>query len=211
MIRCLLPSHWSTARLCGYALTPPHDLWSVRDQILIPSHWGPTRLCRCTLTPPCWLMIRPWLYPYFRHIGSRPTCVEANITVASTNKPPGHRASSPSRCSMIRPWWSFNRCRVTKWFGGDILLTPAASDEYRQWWQNNQWPVHPTVIEFLLVFTMYLLIQLGLNSLLNTHHIDIIITHHSSCPQRRVLVIITMLDTNITIVSTDELIQAVHR
>jgi hypothetical protein len=58
MIRCLLSSHWSTARLRGYALTPPHGLCSVRDQILIPSHWGPTHLCRCTLTPPCWLMTR---------------------------------------------------------------------------------------------------------------------------------------------------------
>ena len=67
------------------------------------------------------------------------------------------------------------------------------------------------VTELLLVFTMYLLIQLGLNKLLNTHHTDIIITHHSSCPQRRVLVIITMLDTNITTISTDELTQTVHR
>ena len=50
----------------------------------------------------------------------------------------------------------------------------------------------------------------GLNNLLNTQHTDIIITHHSSCPQRRVLVIIT-IDTNITTMSTNELTQAVHR
>jgi hypothetical protein len=78
------------------------------------------------------------------------------------------------------------------------------------WWQNNQWPVHLMVTELHPVFTMYLLIHLGLNNLLNTHHTDIIITHHSSCPKQRVLVIITM-DTNITTVSTDELTQAVHR
>ena len=81
----------------------------------------------------------------------------------------------------------------------------------RRWWQNNQRPLHPTVIELHPVFIMYLLIQLGLNNLLNTHHTDIIITHHSSCPQWRVLVIITMLDTNITTMSTDKLTQAVHR
>ena len=67
------------------------------------------------------------------------------------------------------------------------------------------------MIELLLVFTMYLLVPLGLNNLLNTHHIDIIITHHSSYPQQSVLVIITMLYTNIITVSTDELTQAVHR
>ena len=71
-------------------------------------------------------------------------------------------------------------------------------------------PIHPTVAESLPVFTMYLLIQLGLNNLWNTHHTDIIITHHSLCQQRRVRVIITMLDTNITTMSTDELTQAVH-
>jgi hypothetical protein len=67
-----------------------------------------------------------------------------------------------------------------------------------QWWQNNQWPLHLMVIKLYPVFTMYLLIQLGLNNSLNTHHIDIIIIHHSSCLQWRVLVIITMLNTNIT-------------
>ena len=50
---------------------------------------------------------------------------------------------------------------------------------------------------------------MGLNNLLYTHHTDIIITHHSSCPQRRVLFIVT-IDTNITTVSTDKLTQAVH-
>jgi hypothetical protein len=77
-----------------------------------------------------------------------------------------------------------------------------------QWWQNNQQPLHPMVTELHLVFTMYFLIQLGLNNLLNTHHTNIIITHHSPCPQRRVFVIITMLGTNITTVSIDELTQA---
>ena len=158
MIGSSLPTHWTMARLCGYALALPHGLWSICDQILILSHWGPTHLCRCTLTPPCWLMIHLWSGPCFRHIGAWPAWVEANITVASTNEPPGHRASSPSRCSTIRPWWSFSRCRVTKWFGGDTLLTPVASDEYQRWWQNNQWPVHPTVTKLLPIFTMYLLI-----------------------------------------------------
>ena len=50
---------------------------------------------------------------------------------------------------------------------------------------------------------------MGLNNLLNTHHTDIIITHHSSCPQRRALFVVTM-DTNVTTVSTDELTQEVH-
>jgi hypothetical protein len=128
-VRSLLPSHWTMACLCGYALTPPHGLWSVRDQILIPSHWGPTRLCRCTLTLPCWLMIHLWSCPCFHRIGAWPACVEANITVAWTNEPPSHRASSPSCCSMIYPWWSFSRCQVTKQFDSDTLLTPATSDK----------------------------------------------------------------------------------
>jgi len=37
------------------------------------------------------------------------------------------------------------------------------------------------------------------------------ITHHSSCPQQRVLVIATMLNTNITTVPTNELTQVIHR
>ena len=80
----------------------------------------------------------------------------------------------------------------------------------RQWWKINQRPIHLMVTELHPVFTMYLLIQLGLNNLLNTHHTDLIITHHSSCPQRRVFFIITS-DTNITIKSTQEGTQAVHR
>ena len=94
--------------------------------------------------------------------------------------------------------------------GGDSRLLHQRR-VVRRWWQNNQWPLHPTVTELYPVFTMYLLIQLDLNNLLNTHHIDIIITHHSSYPQQRVLVIITMLDINITTVPTDELTQAIHR
>jgi hypothetical protein len=169
-------------------------------------------------------MIRLWSGHCFHHIGAWPTCVEVNdIIVASAYELSGHRAWSSSHCSTIRPWWPFSRCRVTKRFGGDTLLTPAhqtnSGDDgrllhqrwvVRRWWQNNQLPVHPTVTELHPVFTMYLLIQLGLNNFLNTHHADIIITHHSLCPQWRVLVIIT-IDTNITTVSTDELIQAVHR
>jgi hypothetical protein len=129
VIKSLFPSHWSITHLCRYALTPPHGIWYVRDQILIPSHWGLTRMYRCTLTPPCWLMIRPWSGPCFRRIGAWPACVEANITVTSKNEPPGHRASSRSRYSTICLWWSFSQCPVTKWFGGDTLLTPATSDE----------------------------------------------------------------------------------
>jgi hypothetical protein len=80
-----------------------------------------------------------------------------------------------------------------------------------QWWQNNQRPLLLTMTELHPIFTMYLLIQSSLNNLLNTHHTYIIITHHLSCPQQRVLGIITMLDTNIIAVSTDKLTQAVHR
>jgi hypothetical protein len=159
----------------------------------------------------------------FHRIGVWPTCAEANITVASAYEPFDHRAWSPSRCNMIRLWWSCSRCRVTNDSvvmhylpllhqtnsGGDGRLLHQRRVVRR--WQNNQRPLHPTVTELHLVFTMYLLIQLGLNNLLNTHHTDIIITHHSSCPERRVLVIITMLNTSKTTVSTDELTQAVYR
>ena len=94
--------------------------------------------------------------------------------------------------------------------GGDGRLLHQRRVVWR-WWQNNQRHLHPTVTELYPLFIMYLLIQLGLNNLLNTHHTDIIITHHSSCPQRRVLVIITMLDNNITTMLTDELTQVVYR
>jgi hypothetical protein len=93
---------------------------------------------------------------------------------------------------------------------GDGLLLPQRR-VVRRWWRNNQLPLHSTVTEFHPIFTNVFTNSAGLNKLLNTHHTDIIITHHSSYPQWRVLIIITMLDTNITIMSTNELTQVVHR
>jgi hypothetical protein len=160
----------------------------------------------------------------FRCIGSRPACVGANITVASAYEPSGHKAWSPSRCSTICLWWSFSRCGLLNdstvihyWplphqtnSDGDGRLLHQWRVVWR-WWQNNQRPLLLTVTKLYPIFTMYLLIQPSLNNLLNTLHTNIIITHHLSCPQWRLLGIITMLDTNITAVSTDKLTQAVHR
>jgi hypothetical protein len=140
---------------------------------------------------------------------------------------PVSRRTSPSLQRMNRLVIGHDHHRVAVWSARDDplvgvgLLNDAAVIHYwtlphqtnsggdghllhqrrvvRRWWQNNQWPLHPMVTELHMIFTIYLLIQLGLNNLLNTHHIDIIITHHSSCPQWRVLVIITMLDTSCNI------------
>ena len=177
----------------------------------------------CTDTA-AWLMIRPWLDPY---------------SVALEHDPPVSRRTSPSLQRMNRLVIGHGHRRVVVWSAYDDplvgvgLLNNSAVMHYwplshqtksggdgrllhqrwlvRRWWQNNQRPLHPMVTELHPVFTMYLLIKLDLNNLLNTYHTNMIITHHSSCPQWRVLVIITTLDTSITTVSTDELTQAVHR
>jgi hypothetical protein len=153
-----------------------------------------------------------------------PACVEANITVALAYDHlvigHGHRRAAIRFAhddhvvgvrllndSVVMHYWPMPHQMNSS---GDGHLLHQRRVVWR-WWQNNQWPLHPMVIELHLVFTMYLLIQLGLNNLMDTHHIYIIITHHSSCPQWRLLIIIIMLDTNKTTVSTDELTQAVHR
>ena len=165
----------------------------------------------CTNTT-TWLVICPWLDPY---------------SIALECNPPVSRRTSPSLHRMNRLVIGHGHHHVAVRSAHDDplvgvgLLNDSAVIHYwplphqtnsggdgrllrqrrvvQRWWQNNQRPLHPTVTELHLVFTMYLLIQLGLNNLLNTHHTDIIITHHSSCPQQRVLVIITKLDTNITL------------
>jgi hypothetical protein len=131
-------------------------LSSVHDKVLTSvalEHDSPVLVCTNTAV---WPMIRLWLDPYSIALRPDPpvwvytntavltynlsvirslfpsnwntTCLyEANITVASAYGPPSHRAWSPSRCITIHLWWSFSRCRVTKRFGGDMILIPAAS------------------------------------------------------------------------------------
>ena len=108
--------------------------------------------CGCTLTPPHWQMIRLcrgyqnhrvgkstacvvvtstvalYFNPTVSGAGSlsvrfRDACVEVSTTVASAYDPPVQRSWSPSSWTTIRLWWSFSRCRVTKRFGGDTLLS----------------------------------------------------------------------------------------
>ena len=166
-------------------------------------------------------MIRPWLGLCFCRIGARPAYARRtspslqrmnrlvighghrHIAVRSAHDDPLFSVGLLNDLAVIHYWPLPHQMNS----GGDGRLLHQWW-VVGQWWQNNP---HPTVIELHPVFIMYLLIQLSLNNLLNTHHTDIIITHHSSCPQQRVLAIITMLDTNKTIVSTDELTQAVHR
>jgi hypothetical protein len=152
----------------------------------------------CTNTA-AWLMIRPWSDPYFimlehdppvsrrissslqrmnhlvigrdhHHVAVRSTRDDPLVSVGLLNDaaviyywPLPHQTNSGSDGRLLQQWWVV-----------------------RRWWQNNQRPLHPIVTELHPVFTMYLLIQLGLNNLLNTCHTNIIITHHSSCPERRV-------------------------
>jgi hypothetical protein len=209
--------------LLGCTLHRRIGLLSVRDKVLT-SIALEHDLCVWVCTNiVAWLMLRPWSDPY---------------SVALERDPPVSRRTSPSLQCMNRLVIGHGHCRAAIWSTCDDpivgvgLLNDSVVMHYwpmlhqtnsggdgrllhqrqvvRRWWENNQRPLHLTVTELHTVFTTYLLIQLDLNNLLNTHHTDIIITHHSSCPQWRVLVIITMLDTNKTTVSTDELTQAVH-
>ena len=171
-----------------------------------------TRLCGCTLTPLFWPMIR--------------------IIVVLHNYPIVCSACSPSlwrpthlcrgghrhHFSIWSDWSSVMVTIALQYNSAVIHYDPLPHETnsggvgrllhqqwvLRRWWPNRQRPLHPTVTELHPVFPIYLLIQMGLNNLLNTHHTNIIITHHSSCPQRRVLFIITS-DTNITTVLTQEL------
>jgi hypothetical protein len=199
-------------------------LSSIRDKVLTsvtlehdPCVW----VCTNATT---WLMIRPWSDPYSAVLERDPPVSRRtspsfqrmnHLVIGHGHRRVAVRSAHDDHLVGIR---LLNDSAVIHYWplphhtnsGGDGRLLHQRRVVW-QWWQNNQRPLHSTLTELHLVFPMYLLIQLGLNNLLNTHHIDIIITHHSSCPQWRVLVIITMLDTNITNVSTDELTQAVHR
>jgi hypothetical protein len=155
-----------------------YDLSVIRS--LFPSCCTTTCLCGCTLIPLFWPMIR--------------------ITVALYNDPIVCSACSPSlwhpmhlcrgghhhhfsiwtvwslvlvtvACSMIRRWytiepWCMRRIVVVlsvcfaigECYGGD---DKTDNDLYIRWWELDP------------VFTIYLLIQMGFNNLLNTHTIQI--------------------------------------
>jgi hypothetical protein len=167
-------------------------------------------------------MIRPWSYPYSVTLERDPLVSRRtspslqrmnrlviehghhHVAVRSTHDDPLVCVGLLNDSAVMMHYWSMPYQTNS---GGDGCLLHQRRVVQR-WWQNNQRPLYPTVTELHPVFTMYLVIQLGLNNLLNK---NIIITHHSSCPQRRVLVIIIMLGTNITNVSTDKLTQAVHK
>ena len=122
IIRSLLSSHWSTTRLWVYtntaALANNPPVWRLSS----PSCGHINRLCsghqhrRLVLWPDC-------LRYSFAVALTIETTIEVNITVASAYEPSVQMSWSPSPCTTIRLWWSFSRCRVTKGFGGDTLLS----------------------------------------------------------------------------------------
>jgi hypothetical protein len=189
MIRSLFPSRCTTTSMCGCTLTLP--FWPM-IRIIVGLHNDPIVCSACSSS--LWHPIRLYRGGHHCHFSVWTVWSSKMVTVALQYDstvihywPQSHEMNSDSVGHLIHQLW--------------VLWC---------WWQNRQWLLHPTVIELHLVFIIYLPIQMGLNNLLNTHHTDIIITHHSSCPQCRVLFVIRS-DTNITTVSTQELIQAVHR